>query len=116
MALAQEIKSEEEAISEWVSSVGKRLETEYAIRGVSGACTAELDRINSFHETVEETQSRVRGLEQLGRELAKDASEKDKAKVEKFIGSVKSKVEAIVNKEENIMVRIGSFQVKCSQI
>ena len=105
LELATQIKTEEEAVSSWVKTAEKSLDSDFTIRGVSGACEQELAKINSFHEQLEETQTRVRQLEQLHIELSKEATDTDRARLDKAIVSLKAKVESVVNKEENVTVR-----------
>ena len=106
LELATQIKTEEEAVGAWVKRADKNLDTEFTIRGVSEACGEELVKINSFHEQLEEMQTRMRTLEQLHIELSKEAAETDRARMDKSIVSLKAKVESVVNKEENVTVRI----------
>ena len=105
LELATQIKTEEEAVISWLKTAGKTLDTDFTIRGVSGACEQELTKINSFHEQLEEMQTRLRNLEQLHIELSKDAAETDRVRLDKSIVSLKAKVESVVNKEENLTVR-----------
>ncbi|KAI6659332.1 actin binding domain-containing protein [Oopsacas minuta] len=121
--LAAQIKTEEDAISTWVKTADKSLDTDFTVRGVSEACAQELSKINIFHESLEEMQTRVGNLEQLNIELSKFAIESDKAKLDKSIVSVKGKVESVVNKEENVTANLQdaqmeaqSFESMCSDL
>ena len=102
--LSTQIKSEQEDVVAWIKTAAKSLDSEFVIRAVSGACTEELGKVNAFHESLEEMQTRVGRLEQLNIELSKQAVETDKVKLDKSIVSLKAKVGAVVNKEENVTV------------
>ena len=104
--LSTQIKSEQDDVTAWIKTAAKSLDSEFVVRSVSGACTQELGKVNAFHESLEEMQTRVGRLEQLNIELSKLAVETDKVKLDKSIVSLKAKVGAVVNKEENVTVSI----------
>ena len=104
--ISTQIKAEQNDVTGWIKTAAKSLESEFVIRGVSGACTQELSKVNAFHESLEEMQTRVGRLEQLNIELSKLAAETDKVKLDKSIVSLRAKVGAVVHKEENVTVSL----------